>query len=90
MKQACSQTDSVPDGINGFGLLQSVKHFASNGVGVATSIHFSHYVYVFQEYLAAFYVSTLTDEEQYAMMISECTGEQCLSYDQWNRISDRI
>ena len=88
MKQACPQTDSVPDGINGFGLLQSVKHFASNGVGVATSVHFTHYI--FQEYLAAFYVSALTDEEQYAMMISECTGEQCLSYDQWNRISDRM
>lgn len=88
MKQACSQIDSVPDGINGFGLLQSVKHFASNGVGVATSVHFTHYV--FQEYLAAFYVSTLTDEEQHALMISECTGEQCLSYDQWNKISGRM
>ena len=88
MKEACPQTDILPDGINGFGLLQSMKHFASNGVGVTTSFNFTHYV--FQEYLAAFYVSTLTDKEQYTLMISECTGEQCSSYDLMSGISDRM
>ena len=88
MKQACPQIDSVPDGINGLGLLQSMKHFASNGVGVTTSFNFTHYV--FQEYLAAFHVSTLTDEEQYALMTSNYTGEQCSSYNLMSGVSNNI
>ena len=79
MKQACPQMDNVPDGISGFGLLQSVKHFAKGGVGIATSFNFTHYT--FQEYLAAFYVSSLSDEEQYVLMIANVPNEQFLSYD---------
>lgn len=47
---------------NGFGLLQVVEHYPAVGAGNATSFNFIHFT--IQEYLAAYYVSTLPHSEQ--------------------------
>ena len=52
--------------INGFGLLQTVQHYPQVGAGETASFNFLHYT--MQEYLAAFHVSNLSDEEQSSLM----------------------
>ena len=49
-----------------FGLLQAVEHYPQEGAGTTTSFNFLHYT--MQEYLAAYYVSTLSDEVQSSLM----------------------
>ena len=52
--------------INGFGLLQTVKHFSEEGVGVTASFNFLHYT--MQEFLAAFHISNLPNNQQSLQM----------------------
>ena len=56
----------TPGAINGFGLLQTVQHYPQQGAGKIASFNFLHYT--MQEFLAAFHVSTLSDEEQSSLM----------------------
>ena len=49
-----------------FGLLQAVEHYPKKGAGTTTSFNFLHYT--MQEYLVAYYVSTLTGEKQLLLM----------------------
>ena len=64
--QTCPDISKTPGAINGYGLLQAVQCFPQKGAGVTASLNFLHYT--MQEYLAAFYVSTLSDEQQTSQM----------------------
>ena len=64
--KVCPDINSTPGAINGFGLLQTVQHYPQEGAGETASFNFLHYT--MQEFLAAFYVSTLSDEEQSLLM----------------------
>ena len=64
VKQACPEIESVLDG---FGLLETVEHYSQDEVG-DTSYFFNFLHYSLQEYLAAFHVSTLSNEEQYSLI----------------------
>ena len=69
VKQVCPETNESLSTMNGFGLLQAVEHYdTSSAAEVTTSFNFLHYS--MQEYLAAFYISTLSDNDQYSAMVS--------------------
>ena len=62
LKNACPEVYEKPEAANGFSLLQAVEHHVQKGVGTTTSYNFLHQT--MQEYLAAYYVSTLSEEKQ--------------------------
>ena len=66
LKGCCPCIDQTAGAINGFGLLQAVKHYTFSGAGVTTSFNFLHYT--MQEYLAALHVSNLPSEQQSSLM----------------------
>ena len=66
IKEMCPDINDTPGAINGFGLLQTVQHYPKEGAGETASFNFLHYT--MQEFLAAFHVSTLSDEEQSSLM----------------------
>ena len=66
IKEVCPDINDNQGAINGFGLLQTVQHYPQVGAGKTASFNFLHYT--MQEFLAAFYVSTLSDEEQSSLM----------------------
>ena len=69
IKQVYPGTNELLCTMNGFGLLQAVEHYnTSSAAEVTTSFNFLHYS--MQEYLAAFYISTLSDNDQYSEMVS--------------------
>ena len=59
VKTVCTDID---DFLNGFGLLQAVCKCAMKGTGYTVSFNFLHLT--MQEFLAAYYVSTLPNKEQ--------------------------
>ena len=62
---------------NGFGLLQVVQRYPKKGVGREISFNFLHFT--MQEFLAAYYVTTLSDEKQSDCM-KKTFWEQHYSY----------
>ena len=70
VKAACPEIDSIP---NGFGLLQAVQHYVVRGAGSATSFSFLHLTV--QEFLAAYYISTLPSDEQLHVTFQEGISE---------------
>ena len=66
IKQKCPSIDETVGAINGFGLLQAVKHYSFKGAGITASCNFLHYT--MQEYLAALHVSNLPSEQQSSLM----------------------
>ena len=66
IKQKCPSIDETVGAINGFGLLQAVKHYSFKGAGTTISFNFLHYT--MQEYLAALHVSNLPSEQQSSLM----------------------
>ena len=66
VKEACPYVDETVRNINGFGLLQAVQHYPSEGAGTTTSLNFLHYT--MQEFLSAFHVSNLPSEQQSSLM----------------------
>ena len=66
IQKECPEVAYIPGAINGFGLLRTVQHYPQRGAGRTTSVNFLHFT--MQEYLAALYVSTLSDEHQLSMM----------------------
>ena len=67
IKQKCPSVNETVGAINGFGLLQAVKHYSFKGAGTTTSFNFLHYT--MQEYLAALHVSNLPSEQQSSLMV---------------------
>ncbi|XP_065898088.1 protein NLRC5-like isoform X2 [Dysidea avara] len=63
----CPEIDETPEAFNGFGLLQAVQHYAHKGAGRTTSFNFLHLT--LQEFLAALHISSLSSEQQLALMV---------------------
>ena len=59
LKQFCPDIETIPEAINGFGLLQAVEHFGIT----CTKMTFNFTHFSVQEYLAAYHVSRLSSEE---------------------------
>ena len=66
VKAVCPHVDETVGAINGFGLLQAVQHYPSEGAGTTTSLNFLHYT--MQEFLSALHVSNLPPEQQSSLM----------------------
>ena len=62
IKLMCPEIDIVPGTLNGFGLLNAVQHYPRKGAGVTVSFNFLHLI--MQEYLAAWYISHCSVEQQ--------------------------
>ena len=61
IKKACPDIAAIPGAINGFGLLQAIQHFGLTG-RTMTLINFVHFSV--QEFLAAYYITTLQPSEE--------------------------
>ena len=71
IREACPKIDSIPGAMNGFGLLQAVEHYSMSHT--TRSFNFVHFS--IQEYLAAFYISSLEgDKELKALQETFWTG----------------
>ena len=66
IEKVCPEVDRNHGAIRGFGLLQPVDHLPERGAGTTTSVNFYHCT--MQEYLAAQYISELSDKEQLSLM----------------------
>ena len=64
--EVCPEVGVTPVAINGYGLLQAVHHYCQKGAGKTTSLNFLHFT--MQEYLAAFHVTTLPNDEQLSLI----------------------
>ena len=62
IKQICPEVDTIPGAFNGFGLLQAVQHYPIKGAGTTVSFNFLHLT--MQEFLAAWYISHCSVEQQ--------------------------
>ena len=60
IRTACPDIDNIPEGINGLGLLQAVKHFGF--IEETTTVNFLHLS--LQEYLAAYHIVYLPPEQE--------------------------
>ena len=60
IKAACPDITAIPEAINGFGLLQAVKHFGRIG----TTMTFNFMYFSIQEYLAAYCIANLPADEE--------------------------
>ena len=66
IKQIYPEVDVTPRALNGFGLLQAVQHYPVKGAGVTVSFNFLHLT--MQEFLAAWYISHCSIEEQIKLL----------------------
>ena len=66
VKQICPTIMDMPGAINGFGLLEAEQHYPKEGAGKTISFNFLHFT--MQEFLAAYFISTLSDEEQLCLI----------------------
>ena len=73
LKNACPITDTIPGALNGFGLLQAVQYFSYLNNTHETSLNFLHYS--IQEFLAAFYISSLNSSNQVTLLKSTFWNE---------------
>ena len=62
LNKMCPEILDTPEASDGYSLLQAVKHYPQKGTGTTTTYNFLHLT--MQEYLAAYYVSTLSDKLQ--------------------------
>ena len=67
LKDFCPEVHEVPEAANGYSLLQAIKHYPHKG-GVGKTISFNFLHLTMQEYLAAFYVSSLPVEQQLELL----------------------
>ena len=66
LKDVCPEIYDESEATNGYSLLQAVEHHVQKGVGKTTSYNFLHLTT--QEYLAAYYVSTLPEQQQLELL----------------------
>ena len=64
IKQWCPQVESIPGALNAFGLLQAIEHVSI--FQTTTTFNFLHLS--IQEFLAANHVTTLTPDEEFAIL----------------------
>ena len=75
IKQVCPEVDLVPGALNGFGLLQAVQHYPMKGAGRTVSFNFLHLT--MQEFLAAWYISHCSIEEQKQLLKQSFINTKC-------------
>ena len=68
VEKLCPEIIGVKEAANGYGLLQAIQHrpYKRGAVGVSTSFNFLHFT--MQEFLAAYFVSTLPAKQQLQML----------------------
>ena len=66
--------DTTPGALNGFGLLQAVQHYPIKGAGTTVSFNFLHLT--MQEYLAAWYISHCSVEQQVQLLKQSFIGNE--------------
>ena len=66
IEQACPNLTMNPSNWNGLGLLKAVQHFSLRMRNDQVTFHFLHFSV--QEYMAAWYISTLTDNKQIKLL----------------------
>ena len=66
VNQICPNIMEIPGAVNGFGLLQAEQHYPQVGAGKTMSFNFLHFT--MQEFLAAYFVSRLSDEQQFSLI----------------------
>ena len=89
VKKVCPEVDTTPGALNGFGLLQAVQHYATKGAGTTISFNFLHLT--IQEFLASWYISHCTTEQQVELLQQSFINTQ--SYDdvsKWDEIDNSI
>ena len=64
IKQFCPQVESIPGALNAFGLLQAIEHVSI--FQTTTTFNFLHLS--LQEFLAANYITTLTQDEELSIL----------------------
>ena len=62
----CPEIHDIPEAANAFSLLQAVQHYPKKGAGTTTTYNFLHLT--MQEYLAAYYVSSLSEKHQLELL----------------------
>ena len=69
VEKLCPEIIGIKEAANGYGLLQAIQHHSyKKGVGLSISFNFLHLT--MQEFLAAYYISTLPPEQQLKMLDS--------------------
>ena len=89
VKEICPEVDTTPGALNGFGLLQAVQHYSTKGAGTTVSFNFLHLT--MQEFLASWYISHCTTEQQVELLQQSFINTQ--SYDdvsKWDEIDNSI
>ena len=66
IEQGCPNLTMNPSNWNGLGLLKAVQHFSPQMGNDQVTFHFLHFSV--QEYLAAWYISTLSDDKQIELL----------------------
>jgi len=66
LMHTCPEISDAPDAAKGFGLLEAVPYYSTIGAGENTVFSFLHFT--MQEFLAALYVSTLSNSEQLQLL----------------------
>ena len=74
VKQICPEVDTTPGALNGFGLLQAVQHYPIKGAGTTVSFNFLHLT--MQEFLAAWYISHCSVEQQVQLLKQSFMGDE--------------
>ena len=91
IKQTCPEVDTTPGAFNGFGLLQAVQHYPIKGAGTTVSFNFLHLT--MQEFLAAWYISHCSIEEQKQLLntsFMKCNFTLVKEYNYFHRISQNV
>ena len=71
IRTACPEIDTIPEGINGLGLLQAVQHFGI--IEETTTVNFLHLS--LQEYLAAYHIAHLSPDEELLILHENLLNE---------------
>ena len=68
VEKLCPEIIGAKEAANGYGLLQAIQHrpYKKGAVGVSTSFNFLHFT--MQEFLAAYFISTLPPKQQLQML----------------------
>ena len=66
LNKVCPEICDTPGATDGYSLLQAVKHYPQKGAGTTITYNFLHLT--MQEYLAAYYVSTLPENQQLGLL----------------------
>ena len=88
VKQICPEVDTTLGALNGFGLLQAVQHYPIKGAGTTVSFNFLHLT--MQEFLAAWYISHCSVEQQVQLLEQSFMSMNTVPWNELNSSNDRM